>query len=81
MGTGLEGVAAKAKEDPKLVFTSLAHHITKELIWESLTQIPLDTAPGVDGVDVATAKETFDEWVEDMITSIHRKSYKAPPVR
>ena len=81
MRTGLEGVAAKARSDTKLVFTSLAHHITKELIWESLKQMSLDTAPGVDGVDVRTAIETFDEWVEEMITSIHRKSYKAPPVR
>ena len=81
MTTGLEGVAAKARKDTKLVFTSLAHHITKDLIWESLKQIPLDTAPGVDGVDVRTARETFDEWVDDMITSIHRQSYKAPPVR
>jgi len=81
MTTGLEGVAAKARVDTKLVFTSLAHHITRELIWESLMQIPLDTAPGVDGVDVTTARETFDEWVDEMITSVHRKSYKAPPVR
>jgi len=81
MTTGLEGVAAKARAETKLVFTSLAHHVTKDLIKESLEHIPLSTAPGVDGIGVGTARETFEEWIGDMIASIHRKSYKAPPVR
>ena len=81
MATGLEGVAAKARAETKLVFTSLAHHITEELIKESMKQIPLDSAPGVDGVDVKTARETFSEWVDEMVTAVHRMSYKAPPVR
>jgi len=81
MQTGLEGVAAKARADKKLVFTSLAHHVTRKLVKESLNHIPLGTAPGIDGVDVGTARETFDQWIEGMETSIHRKSYKAPAVR
>jgi len=81
MPTGLEGVAAKARGDRNLVFTSLLHHITREMIWENLKHIPNDSAAGIDGVDVKTAKETFDLWIDEMMTSIHRKSYKAPPVR
>jgi len=81
MKTGLEGVAAKARAETKLVFTSLAHHVTKDRIKESLSHIPVGTAPGVDGRGVGTAKETFDGWIDEMLTSIHRKSYKAPPVR
>jgi len=81
MSTGLEGVAAKAQSDTKLVFTSLAHHITKELIMDSLKHIPLDSSPGIDGVDVRTARETFNRWIGEMETSIHRQSYKAPAVR
>jgi retron-type reverse transcriptase len=81
MSTGLGGVAAKAQEDKNLVFTSLAHHISKELIKKSLHHIPLDSAKGIDGIDVETARETFSQWVEEMETSVHRKSYKAPAVR
>ena len=81
MQTGLEGVAAKARTDTKLVFTSLAHHITRELIMESLKHTPPGSAVGIDGIDVRTARETFDEWIEKMETSIHRQSYKAPAVR
>jgi group II intron reverse transcriptase/maturase len=81
MTTGLEGVAAKARTETKLVFTSLAHHVTRNLIEESLKHTPLNSAVGIDGVDVETAKETLDQWVEVMITSIHRMSYKAPAVK
>jgi RNA-directed DNA polymerase len=81
MATGLEGIAAKARRETKLKFTSLCHHITRELIWESLNKIPKESAPGVDGISVEEAKKTFEGWIEEMLASIHRKAYKAPPVR
>jgi group II intron reverse transcriptase/maturase len=81
MQTGLEGVAAKARTDTKLVFTSLAHHVTKDLIMESLKHTPLGSAVGIDEIDVRTARETFDQWIEEMLTRIHRQSYRAPAVR
>jgi RNA-directed DNA polymerase len=59
MATGLERIAAKARCEPKLRFTSLAHHITRERVWENLQQIPKDSAPGVDGQQVTEAKESF----------------------
>ena len=81
MGTGLEGIAAKARKEAKLKFTSLGHHITRELIWASLNKIPAQSAPGMDGISVGEAKKTFEGWIEEMLSSIHRKAYKAPPVR
>jgi retron-type reverse transcriptase len=81
MGTGLEGIAAKARRETKLKFTSLCHHITRELIWESLNKIPKQSAPGVDGISVEEAKKIFEVWIEEMLSSIHRKAYKASPVR
>jgi group II intron reverse transcriptase/maturase len=81
MKTGLEGVAAKARREANLQFTSLCHHVNRELIWESLCSIAKDTAPGVDGVTVERAKKDFGEWVEEMLRSVHRKGYKAPAVR
>ena len=81
MATGLEGVAAKARREANLQFTSLCHHINRQLIWKSLCNIPKDSAPGVDGVTVERAKEDFGVWVEEMLRSVHRKGYKAPAVR
>jgi RNA-directed DNA polymerase len=81
MGTGLEGIAAKARSETKLQFTSLGHHVTRELIWESLNKIPKQSAPGMDGISVDEAKKTFEEWIEEMLSAIHRKAYQAPPAR
>ena len=81
MGTKLEEIAAKALSEPNLVFTSIAHHVTKELIWDSLKHMSKNTAPGVDGVDVETAEREFNTWVDEMKTSVHRRSYKPPAVR
>jgi RNA-directed DNA polymerase len=81
METKLEGIAAKARKETNLKFTSLCHHVTRELIWESLCNIPNDSAPGVDGITVEEAKKDFGLWIGKMLQSIHRKGYKAPPVR
>ncbi len=59
METKLEGIAAKARKETDLKFTSLCHHVTRELIWESLCHIPTDSAPGADGITVDEAKEDF----------------------
>ena len=81
MTTGLERIAAKARCEPKLRFTTLAHQITKERVWENLCQIPTDSAPGVDGQTVPEAKESFEVWIEAMLQSVHRQGYPAPNIR
>src|SRR5260370_21981913 len=81
MTTGLERIAVKARCEPKLRFTSLAHHITKERVWENLNQIPAKSAAGVDGQTVTEAKEGFEEWVAAMLQSVHREGYRAPDIR
>src|ERR1700741_4977586 len=73
METGLERIAAKARCEPKLRFTSLTHHITKDRIWGNLCEIPTDSAPGVDGQTVPEAKENFEIWIEAMLQSVHRQ--------
>lgn len=81
MNTNLERVAAKAQKETNLKFSSLAHHITRELIRESLGRMPKYTAPGIDHKTVGGELKDFDLWIEDLIESIHRKSYKPPAVR
>jgi RNA-directed DNA polymerase len=81
MVTGLERIAARARCEPKLRFTSLAHHLTRERVWENLSQIPTNSAPGVDGQTVAEAKESFGVWIEEMLQSVHRQGYKVPDIR
>jgi RNA-directed DNA polymerase len=81
MATGLERIAAKAREEAKLRFTSLVHHLTPKLIWESLCHIPNDSAPGCDGETVEEAKEDFKLWVEEMLHAVHHQGYHPLPIR
>ena len=81
METKLEQIAAKARREPKLRFTSLAHHITCDRVRKNLLQIPKRSAAGVDGQTVEAAKKSFDGWIEPMLQSIHRQGYRAPDIR
>jgi group II intron reverse transcriptase/maturase len=81
METGLERIAVKARCEPKLCFTSLAHHITQERVWENLCRIPSKSAAGVDGQTVKEAKESFEEWIAATLRSVHRQGYRAPEIR
>jgi RNA-directed DNA polymerase len=81
MESRLERIAERARCEPKLRFTSLAHHITEDRVWKSLCQIPSHSAPGVDGQGVSEAKESFEGWIGVMLQSIHRKGYRAPDIR
>lgn len=81
METKLVRIAAKARKEPNLKFTSLCHHITREQVWGNLCKIPKNSAPGIDGITVEMAKESFNEWIDEMLRSMHRKGYKAPAVR
>ena len=40
METKLEQIAAKARREPKLRFTSLAHHITRDRVRKNSLEIP-----------------------------------------
>ena len=81
MATGLERIAAKARCERKLRFTSLAHHMTRERVWKNLCRIPHCSAPGVDDQTVSQAKENFKAWIEPMLNSMHREGYQAPAIR
>jgi RNA-directed DNA polymerase len=81
MATGLERIAAKARGEPKLRVTSLAHHITREQGGENRCQIPSDSAPGVDGQTVTEAKKDVEAGMEPMRQSVHRQGYQAPRIR
>src|SRR5271166_4040519 len=81
METKLEQIAAKARREPNLRFTSLAHHITRDRVLKNLSKIPKRSAAGVDGQTVEAAKQSFEGWIEPMLQSIHRQGYRAPNIR
>ncbi|MET4751139.1 reverse transcriptase domain-containing protein [Bradyrhizobium sp. RT11b] len=81
METKLEQIVVKARREPNLRFTSLAHHITRDRVLENLSKIPKRSAAGVDGQTLEAARESFGGWIELMLQSIHRQGYRAPNIR
>ena len=81
MATGLERIAAKARSEPKLCFTTLAHRITGERVWENLCRIPKSSAPGVDGQTVTQAKESFEELLREFSPWMTAPLCRAPSGR
>ena len=68
MATKLEQIAVKARREPNLRFTSLAHHITRaSRVLKNVQKIPQHSAAGVDGQTVEGAKESFEEWIGPML--------------
>jgi group II intron reverse transcriptase/maturase len=81
MTTGLQRLAEKAKGNPKMRFSSLLHHLTSETLRTNLAKQDRRTGAGVDGMDRDEALKKFEDWQSEVITSVHRKAYHAPPVR
>ncbi len=81
MKTQIAKIAVKARKDRNFVFTSLAHHITADRLWDSLNKIPPRTAVGVDAQEAAQAKESFGIWSGEQIQQVHNKGYRPPPTR
>ncbi len=81
METKLERIASKSRANPKLRFTSIAHLLTKDLVAKHLLKMASRSAAGTDGQTVNDCRASFDDWIGPMLESVHRKGYKAPPVR
>lgn len=74
-------IAAKARNQPKVKFVNLMHHLTFDLVKECLEKIPRKSAPGVDGMTAETALENLDWLLPPLLKAIHQGQYEAPPVR
>ena len=81
MSPGLERIAAKARHEPKLCFTTLAPHIDAERLWRNLCHVPRHTAPGSDGQTGDELKQDFVAWSAATLRALHTQGYRPPPVR
>jgi RNA-directed DNA polymerase len=81
VATELERIAAKARREPKLTFTSLAHHITLNRLRDNLSHMEKTSAAGVDGYTVAEVTENLDWIAKEVLRKIQTQGYHPPPVR
>jgi RNA-directed DNA polymerase len=81
MGSGLERLRQRAKEDKNTRFTALLHHVTVDLLRESFLHLQRKSAPGVDGVTWAEYEQGLEGRLAELHGRVHRGSYRAQPSR
>jgi len=62
-------------------FTALVHHVTIELLRESLYSLKRKAAPGVDGVTGQEYEDGLEDRLTDLHGRVHRGAYRRKPSR
>lgn len=80
--TKLTLIAKKAREEPRLQFISLIHHLNVDYLKECFKLLKKGKAAGVDGrtLESYTDKE-INRTIENTIDKMKRKKYRPQPVR
>src|SRR2546427_9338319 len=79
--SGLERVREAAKQNGKLKFTALLHHVSIDLLRESYYSLKKKAAPGVDGMTWEEYGRDLERRLADLHGRIHRGAYRAQPSR
>lgn len=81
MSPKLQRVIQKAKEVPRVQFTSLAHLLTVDLYREAWSRLNKGSAPGIDGVTAKAYAEHLEENLRNLHARVKAGTYRAPPSR
>jgi hypothetical protein len=81
MSTQLRKIAAKAKQDPKVRFTSLAHLLTPEFPRDTWRQLNRKGASGIDGETIEEFEANLEARIQALWQRLRAGQYQAPPVR
>lgn len=81
VSTKLLRIAELAREDPKRVLTTLAHHIDIEFLQEAFRRTRKDGAVGVDGKTAKQYERDLKRNLQLLLDRFKSGTYKAPPVR
>jgi group II intron reverse transcriptase/maturase len=82
MTTDLKRIGEKARKDPKLVFTSLYHHVTDvDNLRACYDELPKDKAVGVDGVTKREYGKKLEENLQELSKRLKRMGYRPQPKR
>ena len=80
ISTEIQEIAEQAIEYPEMVFTTLAHRIGVEWLWEAYRQTNKGSAAGIDGKTAASYAENLEENLQKLHQSLVSGQYEAPPV-
>ena len=74
-------LSKRARQDPKLRFTSLAHLLNAEFLEECYYSLGRDRASGMDGVSWEEYGERLKENLSDLVARLKAKRYQPQPAR
>lgn len=74
-------LSQRARAEPRLRFTSLAHLLNEGFLRECYHRLGRDRACGIDGVSWKDYGERLEEHLTDLVSRLKAKRYKGPPTR
>jgi RNA-directed DNA polymerase len=74
-------LSERARQDPKLPFTSLAHLLNEGYLKECYYRLGRDRASGIDGVSWEEYGEHLDENIASLVIRMRTKRYRPQPSR
>jgi group II intron reverse transcriptase/maturase len=81
ISTKLQRIATLAREDPKRVLTTLAHHMDVEWLIEAYRRVRRSAAVGVDGQRAEEYEQDLENNLTLLLDRFKSGTYRAPPVR
>lgn len=81
METKLARISQLSRENPDMVFTSVGHLISAELLKECHKTMDGDKAVGIDGITKEEYGRKLDENIECLVMKLRKKAYKPKPAR
>jgi RNA-directed DNA polymerase len=81
MSTTLAKIALKAKSDPKVRFTSLAHLLTPEYLKENWRRMNKAAVEGIDGETMEQFGSNLERRIEELVVKLKAGKYKVPIIR
>lgn len=81
ISTRRQRIAELAAREPKIQFTTLAHHVDKTWLEEAWALTRKDGATGIDGVTADEYAENLDEKLGVLEDRVKAFQWRAPPVR
>jgi RNA-directed DNA polymerase len=79
--SALDRVRQAAKQDRKVKFTALLHHVTIDRLREAFFSLKKNAAPGVDGVTWQQYQAGLEANLGDLHERLQRGAYRAKPSR
>jgi len=79
--TKLPSLSVRAREKPRIRFTSLAHYLSVDFLRECFRELKRNKASGVDGVTVEEYEVNLEENLKVLVGKLKTKRYRPKPVR